>query len=363
MGRRSAHEIRSFASQPPLPMTARPSGRPQSVIALDVMGGDDAPRAIVAGALKAVEAGRRHPLKPEQILLVGDEAIVRSELAALGGDPGFPIQHAGQVIGMDEKPGVALRQKPDASIVRCVEAVKRGRAGAVVGMGNTGACVGAATLGLGLLEGVRRPGIAVTMDLSGKPLTVIDMGANVVPKPEHLLQYAQMGTIYGQSVLGLPSVRVGLLNIGEEEGKGTDLTKAAFDLLQAGGLNFVGNVEPKEMLAGKADLIVTDGFTGNVVLKLMESLAQLLMGMFGQELAAQGASFAKASLGKMAKRLDYSEYGGALLLGVQGIVVIGHGRSDATAVANALVVAARGLDSGVNDQIVRGLTSGQAAKG
>lgn len=331
---------------------------PASVIALDVMGGDHAPQQIVAGALRAIGPDRRHPLRLEQLLLVGDEAAIRAELAAQGGDPGFKILHAKDVIGMDEKPGVALRQKPDASIVRCVGAVKQGLAGAVVGMGNTGACVGAATLGLGVLEGVRRPGIAVTMDLVGRPLTIIDMGANAVPKPEHLLQYGQMGSIYARNVLGQEQVRVGLLNIGEEEGKGTDLTKAAFDLLAASGLSFVGNVEPKEMLAGKADLIVTDGFTGNVVLKLMESLASVLMGLFARELEAHRAPFAKQALGSLAKRLDYSEYGGALLLGVGGIVVIGHGRSDANAVANACVVAARALASGVNRQIVSGLRVG-----
>jgi glycerol-3-phosphate acyltransferase PlsX len=339
-------------------MSASPKIDPASVIALDVMGGDHAPKEIVAGALRAIRPDRRHPLRVEQLLLVGDEAAVRAELAAQGGDPGFAILHAKDVIGMDEKPGVALRQKPDASIVRCVGAVKQGRAGAVVGMGNTGACVGAATLGLGVLEGVRRPGIAVTMDLVGKPLTIIDMGANAVPKPEHLLQYGQMGAIYAQNVLDQEQVRVGLLNIGEEEGKGTELTKAAFDLLTASSLRFVGNVEPREMLAGKADLIVTDGFTGNVVLKLMESLASVLMGLFAKELEAQRAPFTKLALGNLAKRLDYSEYGGALLLGVGGIVVIGHGRSDANAVANACVVAARALESGVNRQIVSGLRAG-----
>lgn len=328
---------------------------PASVIALDVMGGDHAPKEIVAGALLAIRPDRRQPLALGQLLLVGDEGAIRAELAVQGGDPGFAIMHAQEVIGMDEKPGVALRQKPDASIVRCVGAVKKGLAGAVVGMGNTGACVGAATLGLGVLEGVRRPGIAVTMDLVGRPLTIIDMGANAVPKPEHLLQYGQMGAIYARNVLGQQQVRVGLLNIGEEEGKGTDLTKAAFDLLAASGLDFVGNVEPKEMLAGKADLMVTDGFTGNVVLKLMESLAGVLMGLFAKELEAQRAPYTKTALGNLAKRLDYSEYGGALLLGVGGIVVIGHGRSDANAVANACGVAARALASGVNRQIVSGL--------
>lgn len=333
-------------------------------IAVDVMGGDDAPRAVLEGVLQACREGSAQQLDPSRLLLVGDRAQIEAELARLAESgesvPSFEIQHASQVIDMEDSPAAALRSKPDSSIAGCVGAVKLGKAGAAVSMGNTGACVGAATLGLGTLDGVRRPGIGLGIDLTGSPVVLLDLGANVAPKPEHLVQYGLMGRVFAESCLGVDKARVGLLNIGEEAAKGTELTKLAFGGLNEAEPRFVGNVEPSELFEGRADVVVTDGFTGNVVLKLMEGLAGFLFGLFTQELASQGASWAKESLGRLAGKIDYSEYGGALLLGVRGVVVIGHGRSDANAVANALGVATRALDQGLNDRIVAGLAEASA---
>jgi glycerol-3-phosphate acyltransferase PlsX len=324
-------------------------------IALDVMGGDDAPDATLKGALRAISGEVEQPLPVERLLLVGDLERMEAGLEELGGNPGFELQHASQSVGMDEAPAIALRQKPDSSIAVAVRSVKEGRCGAVVSMGNTGALVASATLGLGTLPGVKRPGIAVTMALGGRPLTFIDMGANVAPKPEHLAQYGLMGSIYARECLGIEQPRVGLLNIGEEESKGTDLLKAAHGLLGEMPVDFVGNVEGNVLFQGRADVVVADGFTGNVVLKLLEGFSGLMLGWVVGELERHGADFARELLSTVRRRIDYAEYGGALLLGVNGAVVVGHGRSDAVAVANALGLAARDLDSGVDEGIVRGL--------
>lgn len=324
---------------------------PTKRIALDVMGGDDAPACNLAGALAAVEAG----LDPARLLLVGDQDAIASGLDERGGNPGFDILHADEVIGMDEKPATALRAKPRSSIGVATGAVKQGAAGAHVSMGNTGAVVGAATVGLKTLEGVRRPGIAVTLELTGRPVTLLDMGANVVPKPEHLLQYGHMGAIYTRDLLRCESPRVGLLNIGEEASKGTDLLRDAHGLLSESDLDFVGNVEGGDLFRGACDVVVTDGFTGNVVLKLMEGFAGFMMKLVLGELQQHGAQWGPESLANVHKQIDYSEYGGALLLGVNGIVVIGHGRSDARAVNNAIHLARRAIDADVNTHIVAGL--------
>lgn len=324
-------------------------------IALDVMGGDRAPDAILRGALAACSPLGKLRMAPERLVLVGDEKSIRTRLVELGGDPGFAVRHASQVIGMGESPATALRAKPDSSIGSMIAATKSGEAGAAVSMGNTGAVVGAATLGLGTLPGVRRPGIAVTLDLTGHPLTLLDMGANIAPKPEHLYQYAVMGSVYTRDCLGKSSPRVGLLNIGEEESKGTDLLKSAWQMLKSSQLDFVGNLEGNDLFQNKAEVVVTDGFTGNVVLKLLEEFATFMLRLSMSELAAQGIRGAPEALARVKKSIDYSEYGGALLLGVDGIVIIGHGRSDENAVANAIGLAARALDANVNEHIVGGL--------
>jgi len=332
---------------------------PLERIALDVMGGDNAPAAILDGALVALEG--KAALPAERILLVGDQERIAAHFRERGVDPGFPVRHASQAIGMDESPALALRAKRDSSIGGCVAAVRAGDAGALVSMGNTGACVGAATLGLGTLEGVRRPGIAITIRLTGAPVTFMDMGANIVCKPEHLLQYGVMGSVFMRDLIGVPDPRIGLLNIGEEPGKGTDLLKDAHKLLSDAPLRFVGNVEGTDVFNGACDVVVTDGFTGNVVLKMMEGLSGFLMKLVYKQLVAYNAAFAPELLSELQRHTDYAEYGGALLLGVKGTVVIGHGRSDAAAVANALRLAARALEAEVDHDIVQGVAASGTA--
>ena len=329
----------------------------QSRIALDVMGGDEAPQAPVLGALRACSALGPLRIAPERILLVGDEARIRPLLDEHGGNPGFALRHASQVIEMGEAPAHALRAKKDSSIGSSVAAVREGEAGALVSMGNTGACVAAATLQLGTLTGVRRPGIAVTLDLTGHPVTLLDMGANIAPKPDHLYQYGVMGAVYSGRCLGTREPRVGLLNIGEEEGKGTDLLKEAHHLLSEADLRFAGNVEGGDIFRDAADVVVTDGFTGNVILKLLEEFSGFMLKLVLKELKQHGAVWGNEALAKVRRSIDYAEYGGALLLGVPGTVVIGHGRSDAVAVANAIGLACRAIDSNVNEHIVSGLES------
>ncbi len=331
-----------------------------SRLALDVMGGDSAPKAPLQGALRACDPKGALKLPPERVLLVGDRARIEPLLKELGGNPGFEIRHASEVIEMDEAPAQALRAKKDSSIGSAVSAVKEGQAGAVVSMGNTGACVGAATLVLGTLAGVRRPGIAVTLDLTGHPVTLLDMGANIAPKADHLYQYGVMGSVYAERCLGTSEPRVGLLNIGEEEGKGTDLLKEAHQIFSSSGLSFVGNVEGGGIFRNAADVVVTDGFTGNVILKLLEEFSGFLLKLVLAELKQHGAVWGPEALAKVKKSIDYAEYGGALLLGVRGTVVKGHGRSDAIAVANALGLAARAVDTRVNEHIVAGLEASAA---
>ena len=326
-----------------------------SQIALDVMGGDSAPDVTVAGALSACSALGSLRIAPERILLVGDEPRIQELLEEAGGNPGFEIQHSTQVIGMGESPAQALRAKPDSSIGACVAAVRAGRAAALVSMGNTGACVGASTLGLGTLEGVRRPGIAVTLELTGTPLTLLDMGANTATQSADLAQYGAMGAVYMRDCLGVLNPRVGLLNVGEEKGKGTKLLKEAYDLMPNPCYEFVGNVEGSDLFEGVCDVVVTDGFTGNVVLKLLEQFSGFLLGLVLKQLAEHEVAWAKDALSKVRRSIDYSTYGGALLLGVRGIVVIGHGRSDDAAVANALALACRAVDARVNAHIEQGL--------
>jgi glycerol-3-phosphate acyltransferase PlsX len=323
-------------------------------IALDVMGGDTAPHSTIDGALLACSPTGDMGIAPERMLLVGDEAAITAVLKERGGNPGFAIQHASQVIEMGEAPAQALRAKPDSSIGRCVLAVREGAAGAIVSMGNTGAVVGASTIGLGTLEGVRRPGIAVTLDLTGHPVTLLDMGANISPKATHLVQYGRMAGIYMRDCMGTKDPRVGLLNIGEESSKGTGLLKEAHALLEASPVHFVGNLEGTDVFLDRADVVVTDGFTGNVVLKLLEGFSGFMLHLVLAELKRHDVKWSEDALTRVRKHIDYAEYGGALLLGVNGVAVIGHGKSDDQAVANAVTLAARAMDAGVNEHIVAG---------
>jgi glycerol-3-phosphate acyltransferase PlsX len=325
-------------------------------IVIDVMGGDHAPDVVLDGVALVCDPEGELYVDPSRLILVGDEALTGKGLASRNCPSNLTLQHATEVIGMDEKPGVALRAKPGASIPVGIGCVRGGEAGAFISMGNTGAVVGAATLGLGTLEGIRRPGIAITTHMTGRPVTILDMGANVVPKPAHLLHYALMGSTLASDVDGIENPRVGLLNIGEEASKGTDLLRAAHQLISDSHLNFVGNVEAGEIFGKDVDVVVTDGFTGNVFLKTLEGLSSFMLAQVTQQLDAHQAGWGEEALADLRHHVDYSEYGGALLLGVNGVVIIGHGRSDARAVANAIRQAARALDVDVNAHIVRALT-------
>ncbi len=327
-----------------------------SRIALDVMGGDHAPDVVLDGVALVCGAGVDLPVPTERLLLVGDETVIAEGLAQRGLTGDFAVQHASEAIAMDAKPGAALRSQPDASIPVGIGCVRADAAGAFISMGNTGAVVGAATLGLGTLQGIRRPGIAITTHMTGKPITILDMGANVVPKPAHLLHYGWMGATLAQDVDGIAEPRVGLLNIGEEPSKGTDLLRESHELLAGSKLSFVGNVESGDIFGDRADVVVTDGFTGNVWLKTLEGLSTFLLGKVTEQLDAHQAGWAGEVLADLHHHVDYSEYGGALLLGVNGVVIIGHGRSDARAVGNAIRQGAKALDVDVNAHIVRALT-------
>jgi glycerol-3-phosphate acyltransferase PlsX len=299
------------------------------------MGGDHAPGATVAGALEASKEGY-------EVVLVGDEARIRAELARLHGD--LAVVHASQSVEMGEHPGQAMRRKRDNSIRRCFDLVKSGAACAMMSAGNSGAVLAGAIFVLGRLDAVERPAIAVTMPSLKGPVALLDMGANVDCKPKHLVQFALMGEVWSRRVLGVRSPRVAILANGEEESKGTDLTRAAADALKGAGLRFGGYCEGRDLLTGEHDVIVTDGFTGNVALKTMEGTAKVISTLLKQMLMQStarklGAILSRGAFDALKKRIDYREFGGAPLIGVNGIGVIAHGSSDALAIKNAIRVA------------------------
>jgi len=321
-------------------------------IALDGMGGDNAPQAIVAGA---VEAARAYDVK---IILVGDQSLLRTELEKHRNvSKNISIHHAGSFVRMDESAVLAIRKKKDASISICADLAKEGIVDAIVTAGHTGAAVVAATLKLRLLEGIERPGIGILLPTLGTPTLLIDVGANIDPKPIHLYQYAVMGDVYFRYILRKNRPSVGILNIGEEESKGTDYIKEAHQLLNKSKLHFIGNVEGRDIFNGSVDIVVCDGFVGNVVLKVSESIA----GVIGKLLKAQlkksfvtrlGALLAKPAFDALKKECDYSEYGGAPLLGVDGNCIISHGSSDARAIKNAIRVASEFVKYEINQHIL-----------
>ncbi len=315
-------------------------------IAIDAMGGDRAPREIVGGAVIAARSE-----SDLQLHLVGREEEIRRELdlAEWDGDA-IRVVHADQVIEMSDSPVEALSRKKGSSIERATRMIRNGEASSVVSAGNTGACVAAAALLLGRLAPVKRPGIAVVFYTASNPVVIIDVGANVHSKPEHLVQYGVMARIYAEEILGVPNPRVGLLNVGEEDEKGSTLAKTTYQLFQRTKLNFIGNVEGADIFRGSVEVVVCDGFVGNIVLKVSEGLAENLMGHAVQALKEGLASLPrdpeveaalKNAFRNLEKRIDYSEYGGAPLLGVNGTVIIAHGRSDAKAISNAIRVAER----------------------
>ncbi len=326
-------------------MDGRPSREP--LIALDAMGGDYAPAEIVKGAVAAArDLGVR-------VALVGRPDDIAACLARSGPRPNtVSIVSASEVIAMDESPALAARQKKDSSIAVGLRLVRHGQADAFVSAGNTGAVMAGAIMHLGRIRGVERPSLVALMPLSGRLTVFLDVGANADCKPVYLLQFAQMAAAYMERVWKRERPTVALLNIGEEESKGSTLAQEAYALLAASGLNFIGNVEGRDVPFGKADVVVTDGFTGNVVVKTMEGMAEYIQGEIRGAIrsrpwyAAAGALLLPA-FATVRKNLDYREYGAGPLLGVNGLVFVGHGRSDARAIVSALRVAREAVVSGM----------------
>jgi glycerol-3-phosphate acyltransferase PlsX len=308
-------------------------------IAIDAMGGDRAPEAIVSGAIEAARRARDR----YKIMLVGDQAVVERELRHHLFTKGLPlsIAHASQKIEMDEAPAMALRKKPDSSIAVAMKLHKEGNVHAVVSAGNTGAVLAAALFQLNRIEGVMRPAIGSFLPHESGVCLLIDVGANVDCKPAHLLQFGIMGSILTNHLLGIESPRVGLLNIGEEKTKGNEATQAAYPLLKESRINFIGNVEGRDVMRGQADVVVCDGFMGNVLLKFGESIARMvalsLKRKIGGNIAGTVGHFLlRPKFRKLFKQFDYQEYGGAPLLGVKGNCIISHGNSTPHAIKNAI---------------------------
>jgi glycerol-3-phosphate acyltransferase PlsX len=325
-------------------------------IALDAMGGDHAPGPIIAGAVRAVH------VDPElRVVLVGDQAQIEPLLAGTAeGRERLQIFHCTQVVTMEESPVVALRKKPDNSISRCWQLLAEHKVEAIVSAGNTGAMV-AGGLRLRLfLKNVRRPGIAAVMPTLKGPCVLLDVGANVSPKPEHLFQYGVMGAIFAKHILQKPHPTIGLMNVGSEEAKGHDLAKDTHALFKSSHLSgqFIGNVEGRDINKGTCDVIVTDGYVGNIVLKVCEGVFEFVMKMAGKELLTSLSTekhLGEQALQNLIKRYDYHEHGGAPLLGIDGICIICHGSSSDRAIANALGVAAKYARAKLNALIVKEL--------
>ena len=320
-------------------------------IALDAMGGDFGPAVVVEGA---VAAARELGIAS---VLVGDRAAVEREILRLRAqDLPLTVQHASQVVGMAEPPVQALRRKRDSSLRVAADMVKAGECQALVSAGNTGAAMAIGMFVLGVLPGVERPAIATALPSLGGFTVLLDAGANVDPKPRHLFQWAVMGHVYSRDIIGKDHPRVGILSVGEEEGKGNDLVKEAYDQLRGSSINFIGNVEGRDIYNGRCDVVVTDGFTGNVCLKVSESLAEMLTSMIREELTRDtlskvGAALSQRAFARMKRRVDYTEMGGAPLLGINGASIICHGASPVKAIKNALRVATEWVRNDVNEHI------------
>jgi phosphate acyltransferase len=331
-------------------------------IAIDAMGGDQAPAKILEGALAGLSG-----LEPDdQIILVGDKDVIRHHIGpqidAAGGR--VRIEHASQVITMDDSPAGAIRSKRDSSIVRMVRLAKDGGADALISAGNTGALVAAGVLMLKPLAGAERPGIAVFLPSARGAVMLCDAGANTQPKPEHLYQYAVMASLYVKAVRGTDNPTVGILNIGTEEEKGTPLVKEARALIEKDpAIAFAGYVESRDLAKHPCDVVITDGFTGNVVLKLIEGWSEMIFHTLQKEVAVEGPEMVaklKPVFGRMMKRYDHEEYGGALLLGVQGVFIKVHGSGGARAIKNAVAAAKVAGKLGINAEIEKRLAGAAA---
>lgn len=326
-------------------------------IVLDAMGGDNAPAVEVEGAIQAVQEF------DHDVVLVGDEVRIKKELDKHGfSSDKITLKHASEVIEMHDPAAISVRRKRDSSIVVGLDLIKKDQADAFVSAGNTGAVVCAATLSLRLLPGIERPGIAIVIPTLKGTSLIIDVGANINTKPIHLLQYGIMADAYSRYILGKTNPSVGLLSVGEEESKGTEFIKEAHTLLSESKLNFSGNVEGRDVYAGKVDIILCDGFVGNVILKISESVADTIMQSLKQEIKANfiatiGAVLSSSAFNELKRKMDYSERGGALLLGVDGRCIICHGSSTPKAIKNAIRVAAEFVKQDVNKHIIEELES------
>lgn len=325
-------------------------------IALDGMGGDYAPQVVVEGAVLAA-----NDFEHLEIVLVGQTAALKRELnkyKVLGGK--IILQEASEVIGMGESPVAALRKKKNSSIGVCIDLLQKKEVAAAVSAGNTGAMVAASTLNLGMLPGIKRPGIAISIPALHGMSVAVDVGANLNPSAYELFQYALMAEVFAKSVLKKKRPSIGLLNIGEEESKGTEVIKETYKLLRESSLNFIGNIEGRDFFTGKADCIICDGFVGNIVLKMIESILETSVQLIGRELRKNPLTsiaewILKPVLNSIRKETDYEEAGGAPLLGVNGNVIISHGISSALAIRNAIRVAGELVTTRVNAQIVEAL--------
>jgi glycerol-3-phosphate acyltransferase PlsX len=323
-------------------------------IVVDAMGGDRAPVVEVEGAVEAVRSGEIDA----DLILVGDEAKLREELQRLkaSDEPRLKIEHAPERIEMGEDPARQVRRKKGSSIGVAMRLLKAREADGLVSAGNTGAVVASSLLLLGRIRGVRRPAIATFLPTPRGGAIILDVGANSDCTPQNLLQFAVMGEIYARRLLGRENPKVGLLNIGEESMKGNKLVQSSHPLLAASGLNFVGNVEGRDVFAGAADVVVCDGFVGNVVLKFSESVIHLLTSMIREQIGNDlrnriGALLMRPVFRSVSQQLDYAEYGGAPMLGVDGVVIIAHGSSSPKAIKNAIFVAVRFAKERINDHI------------
>ena len=321
-------------------------------VAVDAMGGDNAPAAIVQGSLNAARKGI-------PVILVGREAVVREQLARLRAAPSLPIQvrHASEVVEMHDHPGQAIRRKKDNSIRICFDLVKSGEASAMVSAGNSGAVMAGAIFVLGRPDGVERPAITSALPTPRGSTIMLDMGAVVDCKPVHLVQFALMGEVYARRAMGVARPRVAILANGEEESKGTELTRLAAAALRRSAVDFVGYCEGRDLLTGEYDVIATDGFTGNVALKTMEGTARIIGELLdatlrgGSARAMLGGLLARPALQRMKRRIDWRELGGAPLVGVSGVGFVSHGRSDALAIENAVRRAREAAGTHFTDEI------------
>jgi len=327
-------------------------------IAVDSLGGDFAPEQIVEGALQAAEM---HGISS---ILTGDERRIRELIAGRPGSELLEVVHAPESIGMHESPVEAVRHKKNSSLVAAAQLVKEGKAAGLVSAGSTGAMLAASLFVIGRIKGVERPAITSLMPTLQGVSLIADVGANVDCRPSHLVQFAHMASIYAEHVLQIHRPKVGLLNIGEEPGKGNALAKEVYELLSQSGLNFIGNIEGRDIPKGHADVVICDGFVGNVVLKFAEGLGTALFDMLKAEFTSSlvsslGALMLKPGLKKIKKRMDYTEYGGAPLLGVKGVAIVAHGSSNAKAVRNAIRVARDAAENNMVSTIEAALAAGE----